>query len=151
MSVLRPVLFIIYNNDLDSGVKSKLSKFADDTKLGGKVDSRGGGDQIQESIDTCIDWAKDWQMQFNLSKCKVLGMGRNNENRDCRMQGVILECVTQEKDLGVVIDKGGKQAAQCQAAIGRANRVLGCIRRGINYKSKEVVLALYRNLVRPHL
>ena len=54
-SVLGPLLFIIYINDLDSGVKSKLSKFADDTKLGGEVDNRGGDDQIQESIDTCID------------------------------------------------------------------------------------------------
>ena len=64
------------------------------------------------------------------------------------MQGVILELVTQEKDLGVVIDMGGKQAAQCQAAIGKANGVLGCIRRGIIYKSKELVLTLSRNLVR---
>ena len=75
-------------------------------------------------------------------------MGKNNENRDCRMQGVILEHVTQEKDLGVAIDMGGKQSAQCQAAIGKANRVFGCIQRGIIYKSKEVVLTLYRNLVR---
>ena len=75
-------------------------------------------------------------------------MGNNHENRDYRMQGVILECVTREKDLGVVIDTGGKQAAQCQAAIGKAKRVLGCIRREIIYKSKEVVLTLYRNLVR---
>ena len=89
-SVLGPLLFIIYINDLDSGVKSKLSKFVDDTKLGGEMDSRVGGDQIQESIDTCMDWAKYWQMEFNLSKCKVLGMGKNNENRDYRMQGVIL-------------------------------------------------------------
>ena len=66
-------------------MKSRLSKFADDTKLGGKVDNRGGGDQIQESIDICIDWAKYWQMEFNLSTCKVLGMGKNNENRDYRM------------------------------------------------------------------
>ena len=43
---------------MDSAVKSKLSKFTDDIKLGGKMDSRGGGYQIQESIDTCIDWAK---------------------------------------------------------------------------------------------
>ena len=97
----------------------------------GKVDRRGGADQIRESIDTCIDWAKDWQMEFNLSKCKVLGMGKNNENRDYMIQGVVLEYVTSEKDLGVVIDMGGKQAAQCQAATGRANRVLGCIRRRI--------------------
>ena len=59
-SVLRPLRFIIYINDLVNGVKSKLFKFADDTKLGGEVDSRGGGEQIQESIDTCIDWTKDW-------------------------------------------------------------------------------------------
>ena len=70
---------------MDNGVKSELSKFADDTKFGGKVDSRGGGDQIQESIDTCIDWAKYWQMEFNLNKCKVLGMGKNNENTDYGM------------------------------------------------------------------
>ena len=48
-----------------------------------------------------------------------------------------MERVTQEKDLEVVINMGGKQAAQCQIALGKANRVLGCIRRGIIYKSKR--------------
>ena len=48
----------------------------------------------------------------------------------------------------MVIDTGGKQAAQCQAAIGKANGVLGCIRGEIIYISREVVLTLYRNLVR---
>ena len=59
-----------------------------------------------------------------------------------------MERVAQEKDRRVVIDMGGKQAAQCQAAIGKANKVLGCIRRGFIFKSKEVVLTLCRNLVR---
>ena len=59
-----------------------------------------------------------------------------------------MERVTQEKDLAVVIDTGGKEAAQCQATIGRANGVLGCIRGEIIYISREVVLTLYRNLVR---
>ena len=54
-----------------------------------------------------------------------------------------MERVTLEKDLGVVIDMEGKQTA-----IVKANRVLGCIRRGNNYKLKEVVLTLHRNLVR---
>ena len=47
-----------------------------------------------------------------------------------------MERVTQEKGLGVVIDMGGKQTAQCQSVIVKANRVLGCIRRGIIYKSR---------------
>ena len=58
-------------------------------------------------------------MELNLSKFKMLGMGKNIENRDYRMHGVILEHVTQEKDLGVGIYTGGKQAAQCQAALCR--------------------------------
>ena len=97
-SVLGPLLFIIYLyiNDLDNRVKSKLSKFADDTKLGGELDSREGGDQIQESIDTCIDWAIDWQMEFNLNKCKVLGMGKNNENRLQDARGNFGACHTGE-------------------------------------------------------
>ena len=49
------------------------------------MDNRRGGDQSQESIDTCIDLVKYWQMEFNLSQCKVLGTGKNNENRDYRM------------------------------------------------------------------
>ena len=57
-----------------------------------------------------------------------------------------MERVTQQKDLEVVIDMGGKQAAQCQAAPGDANRVFGCIQRWINYKSKEVLLTMDRNL-----
>ena len=87
-------------------------------------------------------------MEFNLSKCKVLRIVKNIENKYYIMLGVILERITQEKDLVVVIDTGGKQAAQCPAAIGKANRVSGCIRMGIIYKSKDVVLPLYRNLVR---
>ena len=50
-SILRPLLFIIYIKDLDSKVRSRLSKFADDTKLRGKVDIREGGDQIQERLE----------------------------------------------------------------------------------------------------
>ena len=51
----------------------------------------------------------------------------------------------------MVRDTEGKQIARCQAAIGKANRVFGCIHRGITCISNEVVVPLYRNLVRPHL
>ena len=67
-------------------------------------------------------------------------MGKNNIDRDYRIQGVMLECVTWWKDLGVVRDMGGKQAAQCQAAKCEANLVFSCIWRGIkNIYIKRVV------------
>ena len=54
---------------------------------------------------------KDWQIQFNIKKCKVMGMGKNNENIDYMNHGVILKRVMQENDLEVVIDTRGKQTA----------------------------------------
>ena len=54
-------------------------------------------------------------------------------------QGAVLEHVTQEKHLGMLMNAGGKQTAQCQAAIGKENKVSGRIRRKINYRSIVVV------------
>ena len=101
------------------------------------MDRRGGGDQIQKSIDTCIDWAKDWQMEFNLSKCTVFGMGKNNKKRFQDARGNFGACQTGEGSGGGKIYMRGKQTAQCQAAIGKANRVLGCIRRGVIFNQKR--------------
>ena len=74
--VLGSLSFTIYINDLDSRVKNRLSKFADDTKVGDNIESReegmGGCHDIQGSFDTFINWAEDWQMQFNMKTYKVL-------------------------------------------------------------------------------
>ena len=79
-SVLGPLLFIIYINDLDLGLVSKISKFADDTKMGINADSDAAVKQLQEDLRKVGEWSKKWQMPFNLDKCKIMHIGHKNKN-----------------------------------------------------------------------
>jgi ribonuclease P/MRP protein subunit RPP40 len=150
-SVLGPVLFLVYINDLDIGITNLIYKFADDTKLLAKVDSAEEHDKLQDDLNTLVSWSKDWQMKFNTDKCKVMHFGSSNNQFDYYMEGHALNSVTNEKDLGVEVTADLKNTAHCIRAYKKANRVLGMIYRTISYKSQEIMLSLYKTLVRPHL
>jgi len=89
-------------------------------------------------------------MSFNKSKCMVMHLGKKNMKVDYVMDNHPLKKVSEEKDLGVFITDNLKSARQCQEAYSKASRALGMIACTISYKTKEVLLKLYKSLVRQH-
>ena len=152
-SVLGPLCFLIYMNDLEIGLddKSTVSKFADDTKLIYPVRTDSDRTDMQNSINHLHSWANTWQMRYNADKCGVMHLGAQNPHHTYTMGSTQLTESTVEKDLGVLVHKSLKVASQCAAAAKKGNRALGMIKRNFAFRSKEVILKLYKSLVRPHL
>ena len=150
-SVLGPILFLIYINDLDDSITSNVLKFADDTKLFRKVNTDGDKQHLQNDLDRLVKWSEKWQMLFNFGKCKCLHKGHGNLNVNYKMGDTVLGTTVKEKDLGVKISADMKVSEQCGIAASKGNQILGLIRRNITYKGKKLMIPLYKAIVRPHL
>ena len=150
-SVLGPILFLIYINDLDDSITSNVLKFADDTKLFRKVNTDGDKQHLQNDLDRLVKWSEKWQMLLNFGKCKCLHTGHGNFNVNYKMGDTVLGTTVKEKDLGVTISTDMKVSEQCGIAASKGNQILGLIRRNITYKGKKLIIPLYKAIVRPHL
>ena len=97
-----------------------MNKFADDTKLGHRVLTEEDRIVLQSCLNSLVDWASTWCMEFNVAKCKVLHAGRENKEFNYSMKGLSLVEISQERDIGELINKNLKPSSQCAEAARRA-------------------------------
>ena len=152
-TVLGPILFTIYINDLPSAVESHCLMFADDTKLFRSVCTANDVIQLQRDLDGLCEWSSKWQLLFHPSKCTLLSIGNSTSthSHNYSMDSSHLESVEYAKDLGITIDKHLNFHQHCSLTISKANRMLGIITKSFEYLNKEMFLKIYKTMVRPIL
>ncbi len=124
-SVLGPVVFIMYINDINVGLNNRISEFADDTKIRNSIITDHDRMSHQQDLRNISEWSQTWKNAFNANKCHILQVRTRNQKFDYEMNGTKLQSVQCVKALGVTIASSLKFSQQCKDAAGKANRMLG--------------------------
>ena len=107
---------------------------------------------MQADCNALCNWATMWQMRFNVNKCKVMHLGAKNMHESYILGGVQLGGSIVEKDLGVLVDHKLNNGMQCQAAVSKRAKSFLVLREvWTPERERDIILPLYRSLVRPHL
>ena len=152
-SVLGPILFIYFINDLPSVTENPMKMFADDTKTYNEMCNHDDQQKVQACIDIMVDWTIKWLVGFNGGKCKVLHLGSNNPHYKYYIRDgdkiVELQETKCEKDLGVHVDNLLNFQEHIDTVTKKARATAGMIMRNITFKSPEIMIPLYKALIRP--
>ena len=153
-SVLGPVLFVIFINDIDLAIPdpiTRIYKYADDSKLGRPVRSPEDAAALQSAIHSVAKWAERWGMEIHPTKTLVMHFGHNNEKYEYELNGVRISPVASARDLGVIVTDSGKPSEHATTIAKKANSILSQLNRTMISRSRDVILNLFKIFVRPTL
>ena len=150
-SVLGPILFLAYINDLPDQVKSRVRLFADNTAIYLAISSEGESITLQNDLHILEKWEQRWDMSFNPSKCQILHITRAK----CPIQtkyilhDTVLQTVPSTKYLGVTISDDLSWSPHIDLITKKANQTLGFLKRNIEVHNQDLKSTAYKTLVRP--
>ena len=151
-TVLGPLLFILYINDLpDITVESKVRLFADDSLIYKAIKSANDSRDLQNDLDALGRWSEKWLMIFRPDKCKLLSFTRSHSPTDFQytLNNVNIQATDTHKYLGVHLSSDTKFNAHIDKIYHKANQKLGFLRRNLHSCTREIKHVAYDSLVRP--
>ena len=154
-SVLGPILFVIYINDLPNEIKSDIYMFADDTKVFRTIKTNDDQCILQDDLDELTAWSTKWLLTFHPDKCKVMHLGKPLEDqfKYTLHDGTIrheLGYTSEEKDIGVIIDSSLEFDKHVYFKVNKANSTMAVIRRSFQKLDEDTFVPLYKAVVRTH-
>ena len=152
-SVIGPALFLLYINDINTNIQSKMRLFADDSVIYRQILSEEDHATLQQDLNILADWSTKWLMGFNIKKCAILTITRKR-NPSMYQYTLLNEAIPRTecyKYLGINISKDLRWNTHCQSTLLKANKTLGLLRRTLSPCSKDVKARAYQALVRPQL
>ena len=152
-SVIGPILFLLYINDLPDGLQSQVRLFADDTIVYMAISSKKQAEILQSDLDKLADWEDKWQMKFHPQKCSVLRITTKHKPLifNYTLHGHILEEEESSKYLGITINNRMSWNPHITATCKKANSTLGFLKRNLQIPQQHIKENAYKTLVRPQL
>ena len=126
-SLISPLLFALYINDLPRELDANCLMYADDAKVFRKVSDISDAHHLQDDVCRLFKWSAKWKLKLNPAKCKAfrITLKRSPIMFDYEIDGYVLENVRTIRDLGVVIDEKLTFESHVNDIVLRANRALG--------------------------
>ena len=146
-SVIGPLLFVLFIDDIDQELESKVIKFADDVKIFSPVSST----YLEADLRRISKWCSTWLLNLNVGKCSCMHFGLNNDKRQYQNNGILIPSATSLIDLGIVITDDLKPSEQCLRAASRANRLVSTIKLAFKHLDMHSWTLIYKAFVRPVL
>ncbi len=147
-TIIKPILFLLYVNDLPDQAHAMAKMFADDTKLYESLRPLRDCAALQADLESFEVWMRDWLITFNKDKCVILRI-RKSLQFTYFIDGHPLQEVSEHKDLGITVSSDLKPSKHFVTICKKANQRLGMINRCFANHSRSVISLLYKSIVCP--
>ena len=152
-SVLGPVLFLAYINDITTGVRSSMRLFADDSKVYRIIYDENDEKQLQCDLNTLQKWSENWQLRFHpdKKKCEVLRVTHAGDHTSYpyKLSRCTLQCVTETVDLGVSLTSNLSWNGDPKKVVNQANKIVGFLKRNVGPGNRKSFLVCTRPWLYP--